>query len=92
MNVTFPKNFPYKATFLSALEAVCDNAGKAFTSVQESFVSFGGGLRILTVLVKVFKKFYSSQMIGTVCVVCSYYSLSKQCYCYVKCTSVCSSR
>lgn len=65
MNVTFPKNFPYKATFLSALEAVCDNAGKAFTSVQESFVSFGGGLRILTVLVKVFKKFYSSQMIGT---------------------------
>ena len=31
--VTFPKKFPDKATFLSALEAVCDNGGKAFTSV-----------------------------------------------------------
>ena len=31
--VTFPKNFPDKATFLSTLEAVCDNGGKAFTSV-----------------------------------------------------------
>ena len=28
--VTLPRNFPGKATFLSALEAVCDNGGKAF--------------------------------------------------------------
>lgn len=31
--IKFPKNSPDKATFLSALEAVCDNGGKAFTSV-----------------------------------------------------------
>ena len=32
-NVTLPRNFPDKDTFLAALQAVCDNGGKAFTSV-----------------------------------------------------------
>ena len=32
-NVTLPRNFPDKDTFLAALQAVCDNSGKAFTSI-----------------------------------------------------------
>lgn len=32
-NVTLPRNFPDKDTFLAALHAVCDNSGKAFTSI-----------------------------------------------------------
>ena len=31
--VTLPRNFPDKNTFLAAIQAVCDNGGKAFTSV-----------------------------------------------------------
>ena len=32
-NVTLPRSFPDKDTFLAALQAVCDNSGKAFTSI-----------------------------------------------------------
>ena len=32
-NVTLARNFPDKETFLAALQAVCDNSGKAFTSI-----------------------------------------------------------
>lgn len=32
-NVTLPRNFPDKDTFLAAHQAVCDNSGKAFTSI-----------------------------------------------------------
>ena len=32
-NVTLPRSFPDKDTFLAALQAVCDNSGEAFTSI-----------------------------------------------------------
>lgn len=32
-NITLPRNFPDKDTFLVALQAGCDNCGKAFTSI-----------------------------------------------------------
>ena len=32
-NVTLPRNFPDKDSFRAALQAVCDNSGKAFTSI-----------------------------------------------------------
>ena len=32
-NVTLPRSFPDKDTFLVALQAVCDNSRKAFTSI-----------------------------------------------------------
>lgn len=32
-NVNLPRNFPDKETFMAAIRAVCDNAGKAFTSI-----------------------------------------------------------
>lgn len=31
--ITFPQEFPDRETFIGAIRAVCDNAGKAFTSV-----------------------------------------------------------
>ena len=32
-NLTLCRNFPDKETFMAAIDAVCDNAGKAFTSI-----------------------------------------------------------
>ena len=32
-NVILPRSFSDKDTFLAALQAVCDNSGKAFTSI-----------------------------------------------------------
>ena len=33
--ITFPRKFPDKDTFLAAIHAVCNSAGRAFTSILE---------------------------------------------------------